>query len=55
LRLAFGHHEDLTPPHGYEPPRDAAMALFPESGRHEYTVLKRTLAQDREPESGLGF
>jgi hypothetical protein len=31
------------------------MALFPESGRREYTVPKRTLAQDREAASGLGF
>jgi hypothetical protein len=24
--LAFGHHEDRTPTHGYEPTREAAMA-----------------------------
>jgi hypothetical protein len=23
--LAFGHHEDRTPTHGYEPTREAAM------------------------------
>jgi len=23
---AFGHHEDRTPTHGYEPTREAAMA-----------------------------
>jgi len=26
--LAFGHHEDRTPRHGYEPTREAAMAAF---------------------------
>jgi hypothetical protein len=26
--LAFGHHEDRTPTHGYERTRKAAMALF---------------------------
>jgi hypothetical protein len=24
--LVFGHHEDRTPTHGYEPTREAAMA-----------------------------
>ena len=26
--LAFGHHEDRTPTHGYEPTREAAMTAF---------------------------
>jgi hypothetical protein len=26
VTLAFGHHEDCTPTHGYEPTREAAMA-----------------------------
>jgi hypothetical protein len=26
--LAFGHHEDRTPTHGYEASREAAMAAF---------------------------
>jgi len=26
--LAFGHHEDHTRRHGYEPTREAAMAAF---------------------------
>src|SRR5215471_17179216 len=25
--LAYGHHEDRTPTHGYEPTREAAMAI----------------------------
>ena len=33
--LAFGHHEDRTPTHGYEPTREAAMAAFAESWRRE--------------------
>jgi hypothetical protein len=26
--LAFGHHEDRWPTHGYEPTRETAMAAF---------------------------
>jgi len=33
--LAFGHHEDRTPIHGYEPTRKAAMAAFAKSWRRE--------------------
>jgi hypothetical protein len=33
--LAFGHHEERTPTHGYEPTREAAMAAFAKSGRRE--------------------
>jgi hypothetical protein len=33
--LAFGHHEDRTPTHGYEATRDAAMAAFAKSWRGE--------------------
>ena len=33
--LGFGHHEDRTPTHGYEPTREAAMAAFAKSWRHE--------------------
>ena len=32
---AFGHHENRTPTHGYEPRREAAMAAFAESWRRE--------------------
>jgi hypothetical protein len=31
--LAFGHHEDRTPTHGYEATREAAMAAFARSWR----------------------
>jgi hypothetical protein len=31
--LAFGHHEDRTPTHGYEPTREAAMAALAKSWR----------------------
>jgi hypothetical protein len=31
--LAFGHHEDRTPTHGYEPTPEAAMAAFAKSWR----------------------
>ena len=33
--LAFGHHEDRTPTHGYEAVREAAMAAFAKSWRRE--------------------
>jgi hypothetical protein len=33
--LAFGHHEDCTPAHGYAATREAAMAAFAKSWRHE--------------------
>jgi hypothetical protein len=33
--LAFGHHEDRTPTHGYEPTREEAMAAFAKSWRRE--------------------
>jgi hypothetical protein len=33
--LAFGHHEDRTPTHGYESTPDAAMAVFAKSWRRE--------------------
>ena len=33
--LAFGHHKDRTPTHGYEATREAAMAAFARSWRRE--------------------
>jgi hypothetical protein len=33
--LAFGHNEDRTPTHGYEPTREAAMAAFATACTHE--------------------
>jgi hypothetical protein len=33
--LAYGHHEDRTPTHDYEPTREAAMAAFAGSLRWE--------------------
>jgi hypothetical protein len=33
--LIFGHHEDRTPTHGYEPTREGAMAAFAKSWRRE--------------------
>jgi hypothetical protein len=40
--LAFGHHEDRTPTHGYEPTRKAGMATFAKSRRRECGPLTRT-------------
>jgi hypothetical protein len=33
--LAFGHHENRTPTHGYAATREAAMAAFAKSWRRE--------------------
>jgi hypothetical protein len=33
--LAYGHHEDRSPTHGYEPTREAARAAFAKSWRRE--------------------
>ena len=33
--LAYGHHEDRSPTHGYEATREAAMAAFARSWRRE--------------------
>jgi hypothetical protein len=33
--LAFGHHEDRTPTHGYAASREAATAAFAKSSRRE--------------------
>jgi hypothetical protein len=33
--LAFGHHEDCTPTHGYAATREAAMTAFAKSWRRE--------------------
>jgi hypothetical protein len=33
--LAFGHHEDRSPTHGYAATREGAMAAFAESWRRE--------------------
>jgi hypothetical protein len=34
--LAFGHHEDRWPTHGYEASREAAMAAFAKSWRRQW-------------------
>jgi hypothetical protein len=39
--LAFGHHEDRTPTHGYKTTREAAMAAFAKSWRRELTHWDR--------------
>src|SRR5262245_4805782 len=37
--LAFGHHEDRTPTHGYAATREAAMRAFAESWRRESAAI----------------
>ena len=34
--VAFGHHEDRWPTHGYEASREAAMAAFAKSWRRQW-------------------
>ena len=43
--LAFGHHEDRTPTHGYEATREAAMAAFAKSWRREEWRVTKNPAQ----------
>ncbi len=38
--LAFGHHDDRTPTHGYEPTREAAIAAFRKSWRRECCKIR---------------
>jgi hypothetical protein len=47
--LAFGHHEDRTPTHGYAESRDAAMAAFAISWRRERDI--RLLVAQKVAES----
>jgi hypothetical protein len=42
--LAFGHHEDRTPTHGYAATREAAMAAFAKSWRREHQMTTRVIA-----------
>jgi hypothetical protein len=44
--LAFGHHEDRTPTHGYEATREAAMAALRRAGGENETSIGRTLVGD---------
>jgi hypothetical protein len=37
--LAFGHHEDRAPTHGYAATSDAAMSAFAKSWRREVKAL----------------
>jgi hypothetical protein len=39
--LAFGHHEDRTPTHGYAATREAAMAAFAKSWRRKLDHSER--------------
>jgi hypothetical protein len=43
--LAFGHHEDRTPTHGYEATCEAAMAAFAKSWRCFTTLDVVAMAQ----------
>src|SRR5262249_21802120 len=57
--FAFGHHEDRTPTHRYEPTREAAMAVFAKSWRRERECEGRgpwpELKQGISPGSGISF
>jgi hypothetical protein len=43
--LAFGHHEDRTPTHGYERTREAAMAAFARGCTHQVRSYVRYRGQ----------
>jgi sulfur relay (sulfurtransferase) DsrF/TusC family protein len=42
--LAFGHHEDRTPTHGYAATREAAMAAFARAESKSMTAVFITTA-----------
>jgi len=48
--LAYGHHEDPTPTHGYEATREAAMAAFRKSWQREQHLGP----QQEVPDSDIG-
>jgi len=43
--LAFGHHEDHTRRHGYEPTREAAMAAFRQELAAGVTMAQRATTE----------
>jgi hypothetical protein len=45
--LAFGHHEDRTPTHGYAATREAAMAAFAKSWRRKLEQIPVTWTHSR--------
>jgi len=45
--LAFWHHEDQTPTHGYAATREAAMAAFAKSWRREWSFHPCPLRRDK--------
>jgi hypothetical protein len=45
--LAFGHHEDRTPTHGYAPTREAGMSLI--------SLNVRFQGRARRPGKNLGY
>jgi hypothetical protein len=54
--LAFGHHEDRTPIHGYETTREAAMAAFArEFGQQEQFGLRGRLLLARRDAVATGI
>ena len=52
--LAFGHHEDRTPTHGYATTREEAMAAFAKSWRRELTEERRIYRPPTEAAYGRG-
>ena len=52
--LAFGHHEDRTLTHGYEPSREAAMAAFAKSWRGRSNRREKQMTRDERSKSALG-
>jgi hypothetical protein len=49
----FGHHEDRTPTHGYEPTREAAMGRSPRPGGGNRPALPLAWPPDANSPSGL--
>jgi hypothetical protein len=52
--LAFGHHEDRTPTHGYAATREAAMEAFAKSWRRP-NIIPRCAVESFQPPSDDSF
>jgi hypothetical protein len=53
--LAFGHHEDRTPTHGYAETREAAMAAFAKSWRRGWAKCERPDPRKLQTDYGQGL
>jgi hypothetical protein len=53
--VAFGHHEDRTPTHGYPATREAPMAAFAKSWRRGLAKCERPDRRKLQTDEGRGL